>query len=348
MHIQLNKRRVGQGEPAYIIAEMSANHGQSFDEAVRIVHAAKDSGADAIKLQTYRPDTITIDCNSECFRIGSGTIWEGQNLYELYGQAFTPWEWHHELSQLAKDLELDFFSTPFDDTAVDFLSELNVPAFKVASFEIVDLPLLRRIAAAGKPVIMSTGMASLAEISEAVETLRDGGISELALLKCTSAYPSPPEAINLQTIPHLSQTFHVPAGLSDHTMGIAVPIAAISLGASIIEKHFTLSRHVEGPDSSFSLEPHEFKAMVEAVRTAEKAVGTVSYGIGKTEAASRVFRRSLFVVKDVKQGERFSTSNVRSIRPGHGLPPKHLPDILGRHAVQNIPRGTPLCWHDVA
>lgn len=347
-YIQIAGRPVGPGNPVYIIAEMSANHGQNFDRAIEIIREAKQAGADAIKLQTYTPDTMTLDCDSACFQIGKGTIWEGRMLHELYGEAYTPWQWQPKLKQFANELGLDCFSTPFDSTAVDFLVEMDVPVMKVASFEMVDLPLLEKIASTGKPVIMSTGMATLSEIEEAVSTLRDNGTTDLALLKCTSAYPAAPEEMNLRTIPHLSQTFGVPTGLSDHTLGIAVPVASVALGACIIEKHFTLSRQIEGPDSAFSLEPQEFKSMVEAVRTAEKALGGVRYGLDETEEPSRVFRRSLFVVNDVKAGEPLTEENVRCVRPGHGLAPKYLRNVLGRVARQDIKRGTPLGWADVA
>jgi pseudaminic acid synthase len=341
--MKIGRRLIGPGQSCYIVAEMSANHGQNFDQAVQIIRAAKEAGADAIKLQTYTPDTITINCHTEPFRI-KGTMWEGRNLYELYGEAYTPWEWQPKLKQVADDLGLDCFSTPFDFTAVDFLEKMDVPAHKIASFELVDLSLIRRVACTGKPVIMSTGMASLTEIDEAVRAFRDGGGKQLALLKCTSAYPAPPEEINLRTIPHLAEAFGVPIGLSDHTLGIAVPVAAVALGACIVEKHFTLSRSTPGPDSAFSLEPQEFKQMVDAIRIVEKALGCVSYELTKSEAASRVFRRSLLVVGDVEAGEVFTDKNVRSIRPGHGLPPKHLPKVLGRRAATDVTRGTPLAW----
>lgn len=342
--IEIKDRRIGPGYPTYIIAEMSANHNQRFEKAVEIVKAAKEAGADAVKLQTYTPDTMTIDCDKEYFHIGEGTIWEGRNLYDLYEEAYTPWDWQPRLKGIANDLGLDLFSTPFDQTAVDFLEKMDVPVYKIASFENVDLPLLRRIAQTGKPIIMSTGMATLAEIDEAVRTIREAGGEQLALLKCTSAYPAPPEEMNLRTIPHLAEAFSVPTGLSDHTLGIAVPVAAVALGASIVEKHFTLSRDEPGPDSAFSLEPQELKAMVEAVRTAEKALGQVHYAVGEREASSRVFRRSLFVVEDIEAGEIFTSENVRSIRPGYGLHTRHLDDIIGRCATQAIERGTPLKW----
>jgi pseudaminic acid synthase len=346
--IQIAGRRIGSGQPAYFIAEMSANHGQKFEQAVELVKAAKAAGADAIKLQTYTPDTLTIDCHNEYFQIGKGTIWEGKNLYELYGEAYTPWDWQPKLKQIANELGLDCFSTPFDPTAVEFLEKMNVPAHKIASFELVDLPLIERIARTGKPIIMSTGMGTIEEITEAVETIRKAGNDQLALLKCTSAYPALPEEMNLRTIPDLAQRFGLPVGLSDHTPGIAVPVAAVTLGACIIEKHFTLSRSVPGPDSKFSLEPQEFKQMVEAVRTTERALGKVNYDVTPHEQASRIFRRSLFVVKDMQAGDTFTPDNVRSIRPGYGLPPRHLKSILGRSASQDIQRGTPLAWNLVA
>lgn len=342
--IEIAGRKIGRGYPTYIVAEMSANHQQSFERAAEILKAAKECGADAVKLQTYTPDTITIDCRNEYFQIGKGTIWEGRHLYDLYGEAYTPWEWQPKLKEIADDLGLDLFSSPFDHTAVDFLEKMDVPAYKIASFELVDLPLIRRVAQTGKPVIMSTGMATLAEIEEAVHTAREAGAIQIALLKCTSAYPAPPEEMNLRTIPHLSEAFQVPAGLSDHTLGITVPVAAVALGACIVEKHFTLSRSIPGPDSSFSLEPEEFKTMVNAIRTTEKAMGKINYAITPEEAASRVFRRSLFVVKDMKAGEKFTEGNVRSIRPGYGLPTRYLSSIIGRKSVKNIKMGTPLSW----
>ena len=344
----INGRIIGPEAPTYVIAEMSANHNQDFAQAVALIKAAAEAGADAIKLQTYTADTMTLNERTPLFQIGKGTIWEGRNLHDLYGEAFTPWDWQPKIKQAANDLGLDCFSTPFDFTAVDFLEQMNVPAHKIASFEIVDLPLIRRVAKTGKPMIMSTGMASLAEIDDAVRAFRTAGGTQLALLKCTSAYPSPAADMNLRTIPHLSESFGMPAGLSDHTLGISVPVAAVALGACIIEKHFTLSRATPGPDSAFSLEPAEFKAMVDAVRTTEQALGRVSYELLKNEKASRVFRRSLFVVADMAAGDVFSEKNVRSIRPGHGLPPKYFDVVLGRKAAASIPRGTPLDWPLIA
>lgn len=346
--LEINGRRVGLGAPTYIIAELSANHHQEFEQAVRLLHAAKEAGADAVKLQTYRADTLTLDVRNDYFRVGKGTLWEGRNLYDLYNEAYTPWEWQPRLKKIADDLRIDLFSTPFDDTAVDFLEAMQVPAHKIASFEMVDLPLIRRVAQTGKPMIVSTGMATLAEIDEAVRTARAAGATEIALLKCNSAYPAPPDEMNLRTIPHLAAAFNVPAGLSDHTLDLAVPVAAVALGACIVEKHLTLSRTTPGPDSAFSLEPSEFKAMVEAVRVAESALGRVRYQATDREAASRVFRRSLFVVQDVQAGEPFTPQNVRSIRPGNGLHTRYLGEVLGRKSARAIERGTPLAWELLA
>jgi len=343
--IEIGEKKVGPEQRVYIVAEMSANHNQDFDQAVELLKAAKEAGADAVKLQTYTPDTLTIRSNKEYFRIGKGTLWEGKTLYELYSEAYMPWEWQPKLKKIADEIGIDLFSTAFDPTAVDFLEDMGVPVHKVASFEIVDIPLIEKMARTGKPLIISTGMAMLDEIEEAVQAARKAGATQIALLKCTSAYPAPPEEMNLRAIPHLTEAFHVPVGLSDHTLGIAVPVAAVALGACIVEKHFTLSRDIPGPDSAFSLEPHEFKTMVEAIRTAEKALGEVRYEVGEQEAKSRVFRRSLFVVKDMKAGEIFTEENLRSIRPGYGLHPKHLKDVLGRRAIQDIKKGTPLGWN---
>lgn len=342
--IGIHDRRVGEEYPVYIIAELSANHHQQFSEAKRLIEAAKKAGADAVKLQTFTPDTATLKSSSPLFRIGSGTPWNGHSLYELYSEAYMPWEWQPELKAFADDLGLDLFSTVSGASAVDFLEQIEVPAYKIASFEIVDIPLIEKMASTGKPLIISTGMATLGEIDEAVRAARNAGATQIALLKCTSAYPAPPEEMNLRTIPHLAEAFGVPVGLSDHTLGIAAPVAAVALGACIVEKHFTLSRDIPGPDSAFSLEPHEFKAMVQAIREAEKALGRVCYEVGEEEAKSRAFRRSLFVVRDVKAGEMFTEENVRSIRPAHGLPPKFLKDVLGRRAACDIVRGTPLRW----
>ena len=346
--IAINGRIVGNGEPVYVIAEISANHNKSFDEAVRIVCAAKNAGADAIKLQTYTPDTLTINCSNEYFRVAEGTIWEGRNLYDLYKDAYTPWEWQPKLKTIANDLGMDLFSSPFDESSVDFLQKINVPAFKVASFELVDTPLIKYLAKKGKPIIISTGMGTLSEIDEAVSAVREVGCKEFALVKCTSAYPALPEEMNLRTIPHLAEAFDCPVGLSDHTLGIAVPIAAVAMGACIVEKHLTLSRSVSGPDSAFSLEPVEFKAMVEAIRIAEKALGSVQYRLTEGEVASRIFRRSLFVVSDIKRGEIFTKNNIRSIRPSYGLAPKFIGEVLGRPATTDLVAGTPLQWSHIA
>jgi len=328
----------------YVIAELSANHNMSFDRAVGIVQAAKQAGADAVKLQTYTADTITIRSDRDCFRIKGGTLWDGRTLYDLYREAYTPWEWQPKLNLVANDLGLHLFSSAFDASAVDFLETMNVPAHKVASCELVDIPLIQKMARTGKPLILSTGMATDGEIEEAVRAAQEAGAMQIALLKCTSAYPALAEEMNLRSIPELSQRFGMPVGLSDHTLGIAVPVAAVALGACIIEKHLTLSRSETGPDTAFSLEPHEFKAMVDAVRVAEKALGQVHFGCSANEASSRVFRRSLFVVQDMKRGEVFTSENIRSIRPGHGLHTRHLPEVLGQHAARDVERGTPLSW----
>ena len=342
--MEINGRKTGPGFPVYIVAELSANHRQLFDEAVKLIGVASEAGADAVKLQTYTPDTLTIQCDAPEFLIGGGTPWDGKTLHNLYAEAYMPWEWQPKLKKVADELAIELFSTPYDKTAVDFLEEMGVPAYKVASFEIADIPLIEYIASKGKPIIISTGMATLAEIDEAVQAARKAGAAQIALLKCTSAYPAPPEEMNLHTIPDLAKKFRVPVGLSDHTMGISVPVAAVALGACIVEKHFTLSRSIPSHDSAFSMEPQEFKTMVEAIRTAEKALGKVNYEITEQEAKSRVFRRSLFVVKDVKAGEMFTAENVRCIRPGYGLYPRYLKEVLGRQAARDIKQGTPLSW----
>ena len=340
----IGDRMIGSGAPCYIVAELSANHNQNFDQAVRIIEAAKDAGADAVKLQTYTADTITLRSDKECFRIAGGTLWDGRILHDLYQEAFTPWEWQPKLKEIADELGMHLFSSAFDDSAVDFLERMNVPAHKVASCELVDIGLIRKMARTGKPLMMSTGMGSEEEISEAVEAASGAGAVQIALLKCTSAYPAPAAEANLRTIPELARRFGCPVGLSDHTMGIAVPVAAVALGACIIEKHLCLRRADGGPDGAFSLEPGEFKAMVEAVRTAEKALGSVQFACGAREANSRKFRRSLFVVEDIKKGELFTKQNVRSIRPADGLHPRHLDEVLGRRAARDVERGTPLGW----
>jgi N-acetylneuraminate synthase len=340
--IAIAGRRIGPGERAYIIAELSANHGGSLERALAVVRAAADAGADALKMQTYTADTLTIRSSAPEFVVGGGTIWEGRTLHDLYAEAYTPWEWQPALKRAAEDAGLHCFSTPFDASAVEFLERLDVPAYKIASFELVDVGLIDRVARTEKPILASTGMATLAEIEEAVAAVSAAGGRELALLKCTSAYPAPPESMNLKTIPDLRARFGVPVGLSDHTLGVEVPVAATAVGACIIEKHLTLSRSEPGPDSAFSLEPHEFRDMVRAVRAAERALGTVSYGPTASDRSGLAFRRSLFVVEDMKAGDRFTERNVRSIRPGHGLHPRHLRDVLNRTAACDIRRGTPL------
>lgn len=330
----------------FIVAEMSANHNQSLDRAEQIIRAAVDSGADAIKLQTYEPGKSTIDCDNHFFRI-KGTAWDGENLFKLYSKAYTPWEWHERLFNVARDCRIECFSTAFDPTSVDFLEDLGNKLYKIASFEIVDIPLLKKVAATGKPVIMSTGMASLSEIDEAVRTLRENGSGEITLLKCTSSYPAPAEEANLRTIPHLAQAFSCKAGLSDHTMGSAVAVAAVALGACVVEKHFTISRADGGPDGAFSMEPLEFKQLVQDIRTTEKALGRVSYELTNKEKGSVCFRRSLFAVKDISAGEFFTPDNVRSIRPGYGLHTRYLDIVLGSSAQCDLQKGTPLSWQHV-
>lgn len=344
MHkISIEGRKIGFKKPCYIVAEMSANHAQNFEQALKIIEAAKEAGADAVKLQTYTPDTMTINARNEYFKVKE-TIWKGKTLYDLYSEAQTPWDWHSKLKEHATNLGLDFFSTAFDSISVDFLEKLKIPAYKIASFELVDIPLLRRVAITGKPIIMSTGMASLAEIDEAVKTVKASGGNQIALLKCTSAYPAPPEESNLLTIPHLTETFGVPVGISDHTLGVEVAIAAVTLGACIVEKHLTLSRENAGHDSSFSIEPDEFKVMVKAIRNTEKALGRINYETTEREKSSKVFRRSLFVVKDMKANSKFTKENVRSIRPGYGLHTRHMGEVLERKSKRAISRGTPLDW----
>ena len=341
--LDIGKRTVGDDAPVFIIAEMSANHGRDFGQAVEIVRAAHAAGADAVKLQTYTPDTMTLKCDSDLFRI-HGTAWDGRTLHDLYAEAYTPWEWQPKLKEVADDLGILLFSSPFDFTAVDFLEEMDVPCYKIASFELVDLPLIRRVAATGKPVIMSTGMASEAEIAEGVEAFRDEGGRELVLLKCTSAYPALPEEMNLRTIPYLAEKFGVVAGLSDHSLGTAVPVAAVALGAGVIEKHLCLSRSLGGPDAGFSLEPDEFKSMVDAVRIAEKALGSIDFRLSEKQKEAALLRRSLFIVKPVGKGEPLTLENVRAIRPGHGLHTRELENVLGKTARSDLKEGTPLAW----
>ena len=342
--IEIDGRLIGPGQPTYIVAELSANHRGRLGDALALIQAAAEAGADAVKLQTYTADTLTIDADTEWFRIGEGTLWSGRTLYDLYQEAFTPWKWHPELKAEALRLGLQWFSTPFDHTAVEFLATLDMPAYKIASFELVDTALIADAARQGKPLIMSTGMASWNEIDDALAAARNMGNEQIALLKCTSAYPAPAAEMNLRVIPQLAARYQVPVGLSDHSPGHTAVVAAVALGASIIEKHLTLDRNAGGPDAAFSLEPREFRDLVGAVRFAECALGADDIVSNVEENGSRAFRRSLFVVKDVRQGEVFTAANVRSIRPGHGLPPKHMPEVIGRRARCNIARGTPLDW----
>lgn len=339
-------RPIGPSHPPYLIAEMSGNHNGELARALKLVEAAKEAGADAVKLQTYTADTITIDHDGGDFRLDKG-LWAGRTLYDLYQEAHTPWDWHGPLFEHAAKLGITIFSSPFDATAVELLAGFDAPAYKIASFELIDLPLIRRVASQGKPVILSTGLASLGEIAEAVAAVREEG-APVMLLHCTSGYPTPPEDCDLRTIPHLAETFGVSAGLSDHTYGVAVPVAAVALGAVVVEKHFTLSRAEGGVDSDFSLEPHEFAAMAQACRTAWAALGSVDYTLKPSEVAGANHRRSLYVVADVAAGEVLSERHVRSIRPGFGLAPKHLPQVLGLRAARDLKRGEPLNWTMVA
>ncbi|MCI8899247.1 MAG: pseudaminic acid synthase [Lachnospiraceae bacterium] len=339
--ININGRMVGDGHPAYIIAEMSANHAGSMERALELIHVAKESGADCVKIQTYTPDTMTIDCGNEYFHIGKGT-WEGENLYSLYRKAYTPWEWQAQLRDEAARVGIDFLSTAFDRTSVDFLEELGVRFYKIASFELVDIPLLEYIASRNKPVILSTGMGTIEEITEAVNAIYSTGNRQLALMKCSSAYPAKSEEMNLATIRDLRARFDIPVGLSDHSMGAFSAATAVAMGACIVEKHFCVSRAIENPDSVFSMEPDEFADMVRQVREVEKAMGTVSYGVTAQEESNSCFRRSLFVVQDIAAGEKLTPDNIRSIRPAYGLKPKYYRDVLGRTAKCDLRRGTPL------
>ncbi|HMP79485.1 MAG TPA: pseudaminic acid synthase [Pirellulaceae bacterium] len=345
--MKIGTRYVGEGEPTWIVAELSANHRQRFEVAADLVRAAHDAGADAVKLQTYTAESLTLDSGQPWFRIDQGTVWDGARLFDLYREAATPWEWHAPLQSLAHELNMEFFSSPFDQAAVDFLESLQVPVYKVASFELVDVPLLERVAATGKPVILSTGMATQDEIELAIHTLRQGGTQGIALLKCTSAYPAPPESMNLLTIADMRNRFGMTVGLSDHTLQPESAIASVALGASIIEKHLTLSRADGGPDSAFSLEPAEFADLVRRIRVTERALGTVHYGANESDLRNAHFRRSLFAVDDIRAGDALTASNIRSIRPGLGLAPKHYREILGKRAVVDIPRGTPLQWRHI-
>ncbi len=327
----------------YIVAELSANHNHSIDTAKATLAAAKKAGADAVKLQTYTADTLTIDSDKEYFKIKGG-LWDGRTLYELYDDAHTPWEWHGELFDYARDLELEIFSTPFDNSAVDFLENLRVPIYKIASFEITDIPLIQYVASKGKPMILSTGMANLCDIELALKTCREVGNDQLTLLKCTSAYPAPIEEANLLTIPNMRDTFNVKVGLSDHTMGSIAAISAVALGATMIEKHFILDRSLGGPDASFSMEPDEFADLVSSVRKVEMALGGVKYDLTEKSKQNKTFTRSLFVIDNVKRGETITAKNLRSIRPGFGLHPKYYSEILGKRYSDAFDKGTPLKW----
>jgi len=325
---------------------LSANHNGKLADALKIIELARQAGADAVKIQTYRPDTITIDCDKPDFQIKGG-LWDGHNLYELYEKAHTPWEWHGDLFAKAREVGITLFSSPFDHTAVDLLEELQAPAYKIASFEMIDLPLIARVASTGKPLIISTGMCSRQEIAEAIDCARDNGAQEIAFLHCVSSYPAPAEDYNLKTIPDMMQQFGVPVGISDHTLDNVTAIGAVALGACLIEKHVTLDRTRGGPDDSFSIEPDALAALCRDARTVWRACGEVSYGRAESEKGNAVFRRSLYVVKDVEAGEIFDETNIRSIRPGYGMPPKHLPQVLGKRAAQQLKRGTALHWDHV-
>jgi len=344
-NFNIGNYNVGEGQPCFIIAELSANHNQDLEVALKTVKAAKKAGADAIKLQHYTADTITIDSNKEYFHIKQGTLWDGTTLYELYKGAYMPWEWTSKIQKVAADEGLICFSSPFDLTAVDFLEDHNMPAYKIASFEINDIPLIEYVASKGKPVIISTGIANLADIELAIQTCHKAGNNQLALLKCTSSYPALLEDINLLTIPNLAATFQTIVGLSDHTFGISIPSASVALGAKIIEKHFILDRSMGGPDASFSLNVEEFTQMTKTVRDVEKAMGTVTYELSEKANKSREHSRSLFIIKDVKKGEAFTVENVRSIRPAFGMHTKYYKEILGKKAVSNFEKGTPLQWN---
>ncbi|NJD03365.1 MAG: pseudaminic acid synthase [Ruminiclostridium sp.] len=344
--VKIKNKTIGANHPCYIIAEMSANHAGSMDRAMEIIHAAKESGADCIKVQTYTADTLTINCNNEYFQIKEGT-WKGENLYNLYQKAYTPWEWQGRLKEEAEKIGLDFLSTPFDKTAVDFLEELGVDFYKIASFELVDIPLIKYTASKGKPIILSTGMGSIGEIDEAVKAAKSLGNESICLLRCSSAYPAIPSDMNLKIINHLEDTFGFPAGLSDHSMGSLAAVAAVAIGAKIIEKHFCMSREIENPDSSFSMEPDEFKKMVEEIRVAERAIGEINYDVSEGEEKNRTFRKSIFVVKDIRKGDAFTEQNIRVIRPGYGLEPKYHEAVLGKKSTMDIGSGNPLKWEHI-
>jgi len=343
--VKIGNKKIGHGNKPFIVAEMSGNHNQSLERALEIVESAAKAGADALKLQTYTPDTITIDKTDGEFLIEDPeSLWGGNSLYKLYGEAMTPWEWHKAIFERAREMGMVAFSSPFDHTSVDLLEELDVPCYKIASFENIDIPLIRYVAATGKPIIISTGMASISELHEAVDAARSAGCKDLILLKCTSTYPAVPENTNILTIPHMAELFDCQVGLSDHTMGCGVAVASVALGATFIEKHFTLDRNDGGVDSAFSLEPAELRTLVTETERAWQALGKVSYGPTEKERKSLVFRRSLYVVKDIKEGEIITVENVRSIRPGLGLPPKYMDLVLGRRLVKDVAKGTPLSW----
>lgn len=342
-----NGCEIGDGSPVYFIAEVSANHNQSFERALEVIKAAKAAGADAIKLQTYTADTITIESDQPYFRVAGGTLWDGATLHQLYSEAYTPWEWQPDLKAFAESLGMGFLSTPFDSTAVEFLERMEVQSYKVASSELVDIPLLKCVGATGKPVLLSCGMATLAEIEEAVTALRLAGSEDIVLLKCTSAYPCPPAEMNLHTLPHMAKTFNLPVGLSDHSMGHAAAVAAVSLGACVVEKHLTLRRSDGGPDAAFSMEPEEFAQMVTATRLVEAALGSVSYCPTASEKSPVLYRRSLFICEPVAAGELLTERNVRSIRPGAGLHTRYYAEVVGRRARRPLEKGTPLSWNMV-
>ena len=344
--VEIDGRRIGPDFEPYVICELSGNHNGSLERALSLIDAAAATGADAIKIQSYTPDTITIDHDGPGFTIEGG-LWHGRTLHDLYAEAQTPFEWHEALFARARERGVTLFSSPFDATAVDLLEKLDAPAYKIASFEAVDLPLIARVARTGRPMIISTGMSNLAEISDAVRTARENGCDQLVLLHCVSSYPAPDEESNLRTLPHLAEAFDCVAGLSDHTSGSAVAVASIALGGSVVEKHFTLRRADGGPDAAFSLEPEEFSALVTDCKRAWRALGRISYDLEGCEKGNIVFRRSLYVVRDVAAGEKLTQDNVRSIRPGFGLAPKHLPEILGRTASRDLKRGEPLDWKAV-
>ena len=349
MSFAIGRREIGPHVRPFVIAEMSGNHNQSLDRALAIVEAAAAAGAHAVKLQTYTADTMTLDIDEGAFKIEDpNSLWAGRKLYDLYQLAYTPWEWHAPIKARASALGMECFSTPFDETAVDFLESLGVAAYKVASFENTDLPLIRKIANCGKPMIVSTGMASVAELDESVRAAREAGCRDIVLLKCTSTYPASPQNTHLRTLPHLRALFGCEVGLSDHTMGVGAAVAAVALGATVIEKHFTLARADGGVDSAFSLEPAELASLVIETERAWQALGEVRYGASEAEKQSLLHRRSLYITKDIKCGEAFTRDNVRAIRPGLGLPPKHIDEVLGRAASADLKRGTPLAWAWVA